>query len=700
MSKAHKYDVFISCGRTAVESTRTLVRQLETNGFVSSSRALDFGTSSSIDEVIQDFYQSAVCLLVYGQLDDAPWYNGLIGRVIKRRAERSRGEFRVISVLSAALHGWKQVLDSQHHFIDSDSVIEYADPFDDAAKFRELVLLIRGARQTPHKFFALPRLRQWIVRRAKNALNVDWSGLSTMSSSPPGLKWISIDDEVTQPLDSRGTVDWLGDAFVRGGFPDLKTNQSKLLFACSGRAKPHRTVICDLFVDSIFRSHIQYSRSIYYSGSFGRTWHALLGQETEWSAKSAPWTRTGGDYVKWINGLAGFGPRANESVKIVNLQPNSGVLGTTHHGTTFGSAAADGRAMMSFHVDASHEPRDTRIQCGGVLARLPELKHFLLVFKAPQPWDFYNDDKIQTFVIRDLTPERFDYHWLRFASPLMGGSACYFPHNNRSDDYGSSDCTIVFDKCDSTTVYRCSGVGNESPPKVGHRGAIVCKSSSSVFAEFLRKFAEILTYASTPYGLARLPQTQISYDSGVGTPGSVKLECFWVGAPDENAAPVNLQMKAYSCQGWSMRIGGNDQLLKLIGATHAGNDHEAFALADLRGPTHSGQISRISQNHRLGEQADIEHVTLISERASKYSLPTGEPYWEIRSSQQDCGRGRKESAEVDNRQSESLEEPWARKPTGVVDPAITFEVRPDSVVVVSQWHSYGNAAGAGEERIQ
>jgi Phage Tail Collar Domain len=182
----------------------------------------------------------------------------------------------------------------------------------------------------------------------------------------------------------------------------------------------------------------------------------------------------------------------------------------------------------------------------------------------------------------------------------------------------------------------------------------------------------------------------------------VEVAFFLNGRRAENAAPVNLEMKAYSCEGRLLPIAENDRLFELLGATYIRNGQETFAIPDLTGraPTNAGRISDISANCQFGEKVGIEKVRLMVDQYSKY-LPTGDSNWGIRSSEQEGSSGRKEeSTEAGSGQSERLEEPLERKPAGVGYPPVTFEVRPNSVVVVSQWHSLGNAASAGEERIQ
>jgi hypothetical protein len=762
MSKAYKYDVFVSCGRTAIGPTRALIRRLNTNGFVSSSRALDFRTSSSTQEVIKDFYQSAVCVLVYGLLDPAPWCHSLIGRVIKRRAKRSRGEFRVISVLNGGLSGWKQKLDSQS-FIDWDSVIEYEDPFDDPARFRELVLLIRGARQTPHKFFSMPRLRQWIVRRAKNAMNVDWSRLATMSASSPEMTWSCIDGADKPPLFSNA-VDWFGHDSVGDGFLDLKMRPAGLLFASPGRAKPYRSAHDDSLIDSMLRSHIRWLWGSC-GGSFRRTFSTRLVQETKWSAKSAALIQAELGYRNLLYGRSCLRPRANESVRLVNVQPNRGVLGSADHVIAWHSKATEGRAMMPFHVDSSYESTTTSIQCGGVLARLRGLSDFYVVLKARQPWDIYNvfvsalndkdvnDNKIQTFVIRDLPPERF-YYWLRSASPLR--------HDDQLAEYADgevNDATVLGNR-NWARLYRCNenAGSSEGPPRVGYRGGITCKSPSSGDAEFPRMMA-LMSYGSTPEGLMRRNQAQASYDNGVGTPCSMEVGFFVGGTGAEifEGYLVQRNIVRGPAKG-GIRYHPNvtlDEVKALaswmtwkcapVGLPHGGgkggvicdpkrmskNESErltrryAFEIAPIIGPERDipapndytdeqtmawiiDTISMVRAHTELGvvtekpisRDAGIEHVTLMVEQYSKYLLLTGESCWETHGSELECGRERKESTEVGNGQSEPLEGPLGRKLTGVGYPAATFEVMPDSLVVVSQWHSLDNPVGRGEERIQ
>lgn len=638
MSKTHKYNVFISCGGSGVEVTRAIIRLLETNGFVSSSRALDFGISSSINEVIQDFWQSAVCLLVYGPHDHTPWFDGRIGRLINQRTERSHGEFRVISVVSAARGGWNQRLYSRAHGIDSDSVIEYENPFDDAAKFQELVWLIRGVRQTPHRFFGLPLLRQWIVRRAKNALNVNWSRMSRMltpsSSVEQTLAWLG--DRFKLSRESDDIVYSYGHCLV----PDLKPSQSKLLFAWSDRAKPERPDFCDLMADSFFRSHIQKDQLSDLAQTFYRAYSSRWASEATLPAKSTAWLQAERYHSQLVNRFLFYSerrmPRAMENVEVVNLQPHSGALGRTDFGLTSCSPSPIGSVMMPFfHVETSYTSKPAKIRFDSP----HDVNDFFIVFKIPQAGDFYhllasaangfNYEEIEPFVIRDLPLDGFNC--VSCGGSVMGNSSmlrfsCCFPPNHRAAHYGNTRGTIIFDNLDAATIYRRSGAIGKGPPTDESSGAVVCKWRKKTEANLLFRLGlNALRYKSTP---ARLTRAQVSYH-GVRTADSIKAECSLDGSRDENVGEVSARRKTIVCQG-RVTISKNDLLFQLIGTTYGGDGAASFALPDLRG---------------------------------RVPVPAGEA-------------------------------------TEISPPAVTVEVPPNSVVVVSPWRPVGNAMGTVEERIQ
>jgi hypothetical protein len=599
MSKTHKYNVFISCGGSGVEASRAILRRLEANGFVSSSRALDFGLSSSINPVIQDFWQSAVCLLVYGPQDHTPWFDNRIGWLINQRTERSHGEFRVISVVSCVGGGFNRRSYSRDHFIDSDSVIEYEYPFDDAAKFQELVWLIRGVRPTPHRFFGLPTLRQWIMRRAKNALNVNWSKVSRMLTPSSAVEQ---------------TLAWLGDRFKPSqksdGFvynydhhlvPDLETSQSKLLFVYPYRAKPERPDSCDLMADSFFRSHIQQDQLSDLAQSFYRAYSSRWVSEAILPAKSGAWLQAERYHSQLLNRYLFYSqrcmPAAMENLRIVNLQPQSGALGRTDFGC---SLPIVGSTMMPFHVETSYTSEPAKIRFDSP----HDVNDFFIVFKTHQAGDFYhllasaanvNYEEIEPFVIRDLPLERFNL--FSCAGSMMGKSvmlrfSCCVPPNHPAAHYGSSRSTIIFDNFDAATSYLRSDAIGKGPATDESGGAVVCKWPKKTEANLLFRLGlNAPIYKSTP---ARLTRAQVSYH-GVRTADPIKAECSLDGSRDENAGEVSAQRITIVCQG-RVTISKNDLLFQLIGTAYGGDGAASFALPDLRGrvPVPVGQASEIS----------------------------------------------------------------------------------------------------------
>jgi nucleoside-diphosphate-sugar epimerase len=191
MSKMKKYDVFLSYAHEDRNSAGSISRLLQETGFVSSFVDLDSSQPSSQERIFQAVDNSFVCVLLIGRDKQAPWWQECIGNAIGEKVARSRGEFRVLSVV---LNVVLDKLDAPDHltppfawdyltvpFVSEDTVY-WEDSLNEGGKLHELILLIRGARRHP-KFFADPELRAWTKLRAENALRIDWTKLWSQYSS-------------------------------------------------------------------------------------------------------------------------------------------------------------------------------------------------------------------------------------------------------------------------------------------------------------------------------------------------------------------------------------------------------------------------------------------------------------------------------------------------------------------------------------
>lgn len=208
MSKMKKYDVFLSYAHEDRNSAESISRLLQETGFVSSFIDLDSSQQSSQEWIFQAIDNSSVCVLLIGRDKQAPWWQECIGDAIGEKVARSRGEFRVVSVV---LNLVLDKLDAWDHltvpfawdhltepFVSEDTMY-WEDSLNEGGKLHELILLIRGARRYP-KFFADPALRAWTTLRAENALRIDWSKLWFQYSSRINDQGKLKDSETSAPL--------------------------------------------------------------------------------------------------------------------------------------------------------------------------------------------------------------------------------------------------------------------------------------------------------------------------------------------------------------------------------------------------------------------------------------------------------------------------------------------------------------------
>src|SRR5205085_2709045 len=121
----------------------------------------------------------ASCALLFGPDAQSPFADECLRSAIRDRIERTHGEFRVIPVLlPGASECLTKSLVNEMCGFETKGPVFFREGRDEKESLHQLILAIRGVGIRQSADWQGGWFREFVRRRAKNALNVDWAKLT------------------------------------------------------------------------------------------------------------------------------------------------------------------------------------------------------------------------------------------------------------------------------------------------------------------------------------------------------------------------------------------------------------------------------------------------------------------------------------------------------------------------------------------